>query len=327
MIENDVQEPLETYHVYSWGDSLLIRKEEEPFIDSTPVKQPRDNHTLIMMSVCSCVMALFILFIPTSPITQQITLVHAFSIPRDVRSFTLPPVTRSESRTIVTTGIGHTAATYAHGYLTLYNGSFTQQDIPANMIFRAGSVEIVTDAAITIPEGNPPTYGQATISAHALNAGVAGNIRPYQVDQQCCFSAVKAINETPFYGGRDARDYRIVTKQDIKTGEIPLQPLYALTPDDTLIRGDCSIKFVASRHAGEEATSVKVSTFETCSGTAFSKKSLAARAQKLISIPRDFRMTRLSVTVVRTTPTSVLASIQYTTVYSFSQKKEWTHEN
>ena len=330
MIENDEiqSEPLETYHVYIW-------KEEEPetVIDSTPpVKvQPRDNHGAILMLISSIVMGFIVAFAPSSPISEQIAFMHTFRL-SDLQSYLLLPVTSHRSITVAATGRGHEGATHARGYLTFYNGLFTSQTIAQGTIFTgADGVQVVTDQDAFLPPANPPVFGQASVPAHALHAGAAGNIPSYAIDDSCCVTSVKAVNTGDFTGGENARDYHTVTKQDIVNGATSLtQSLYIqeqtalhaeLTSDAVLIRGNCSTRVTSNHHVGEEAARVTLHVSATCSASAYSRKSLQEKARQLLHIHTDFRLNSLLVHVVRTTPTSVTVLIKCKILYNFTERK------
>src|SRR5260370_42029891 len=59
-----------------------------------------------------------------------------------------------------------------------------------------------------------PTLGQMTVTAHAVIGGPAGNIAAGDIYGPCCRLNVSAVN-APFTGGEEARDYQMVTQQDI----------------------------------------------------------------------------------------------------------------
>ncbi len=274
------------------------------------------------------VMALFVILTPNTPITQQITLVHSFAIPKDIQSFTLPSASRTQIRTIPTTGRGHQDATYARGTITFYNGLFTGQTIAQGTILTgADGVQVVTDQDALLPAANPPLFGQVSVPAHALHVGIKGNIPSYAVDDPCCATSVKVVNRD-FTGGRDARNFPVVARKDIEGGALSLaQSLYGQEqkalhagPDATVIPLPCSSTVTSNHHAGEEAATVKVMVAATCSGIAYSRTSLQEKARELLHIPTDYRMTSLSVHVVRTTPTSVLVAIKYTMLYDFTER-------
>ena len=50
----------------------------------------------------------------------------------------------------------------------------------------------------TIPAGNPPSYGQVTVAAHAIQSGSRGNIAAYDINEACCALSVLAKNTEPF---------------------------------------------------------------------------------------------------------------------------------
>src|SRR5207248_5386547 len=73
-----------------------------------------------------------------------------------------------------------------------------------------------------IPAANPPLFGQVTISAHAINPGVRGNISAYDINQACCATSV-LVKNTQFTGGQDERDFSTVNAQDIHKLSTPLK--------------------------------------------------------------------------------------------------------
>jgi Baseplate J-like protein len=315
--EEEPDEPIETYHIYPAQGGILITKEEvtEPVIDSTPPVTRPPLISFIPAIVSSLVFLLFVMFVPKSPPTQHLTIRHSFTIPQDLRSKIIRPLTMQESRTIATTGRGHKDATYAHGTLTFYNGSFSDQFIPQNMLFTStNGIQIVTDAAVTIPAGNPPNYGVATVAAHALLSGVAGNIPNYSINTACCAPSVKVVNTTDFTDGHNARNFHVVTQQDIDNGVTPLTPsLYnqaqhalhtGLSPDAILLPLPCSSRVTTNHYAGDEAASVTIHVSVTCSALAYSQTALQARARQLLPIPRGFILSSFSVHPISTTLTT-----------------------
>src|SRR5712692_8265707 len=89
----------------------------------------------------------------------------------------LPTFTLTQSASTTATGHAHQDAKHATGRLTLYNGLFSAQWVPSGTVFAGqDGVHVATSQSVTIPSGNPPSYGQATVSAYAVQAGSAGNI-------------------------------------------------------------------------------------------------------------------------------------------------------
>src|SRR5207249_3035855 len=125
--------------------------------------------------------------------------------------------------------------------------------------------------------------------------------------------SVKVVNTTDFTGGTNARDYNVVTQQDIDNGVTPLtQSLYnqeqkvlhtGLSPDATLLPLPCSSTVTTNHHAGDEAASVTIHVSETCSALAYSQNSLQEKARQLTPIPRGFILSSFSVHPISTTLT------------------------
>src|SRR5260370_19835325 len=127
---------------------------------------------------------------------------------------TLAPVTLTKAEPAPTTGKGHQDARSAIGTLTFYNGLFTIQTIPRGTVFTGNDgIRVATEAAVTIPAGNPPGYGQATVEAQALQAGNTGNIAAGDINTMVSSSVL--VKNSQFGGGRDARDFQAVSQADI----------------------------------------------------------------------------------------------------------------
>lgn len=71
----------------------------------------------------------------------------------------------------------------------------------------------MTDTAVFVPAGSANGYGFATVDAHALTSGKAGNIPALAVDT-VEGSSVYIRNVAAFKGGRDTYSVKFVTAQD-----------------------------------------------------------------------------------------------------------------
>lgn len=328
--EEETDEPIETYHIYPMQGGIFIAKEEPPVIDIASVHTRPPLTALILSILCSLAMIACLIFISTLPTTKQLRFTRSISLPVQL----LTPVTKSLSETIVATGRGHQDATDAHGTITFYNGSFTQQVIPQNMIFSTGNgIQIATDTAATIPAGNPPSYGVATAPAHAINPGTQGNIAAYSIDTICCATSVKAVNTGAFTGGRNARDYTFATQQDIDNGLSPLkQAVFTqtqaalqaqITADQVFIPLPCTSTVNTNHRAGDEANSVTITVSETCAGGTYSQKSLQDAAQQLVHIPPDFMLISLRFltidTIISQNQKGVTITVAITAVISYHE--------
>jgi hypothetical protein len=136
-----------------------------------------------------------------------------------VKSITVPalflkPHVLTVSVPIHATGRKTIPATRARGMLTVYNGSFLNQSLPAGFIVSTPhGIEFSTDTAVIVPPGNPPSYGIATVQAHALLAGSQGNIQAGAINA-VYGSSLYIKNLTAFAGGKDAQTEHYVTDGD-----------------------------------------------------------------------------------------------------------------
>jgi hypothetical protein len=303
-------EPEETYHIYPVEGGIFITQEELPedsqVVASTPPspKQAKlrfDYLTLCIVLICCIPMLASIIFqvfevlnppiatITIIPKSQTISFNGTLQLGR-----VLSPLTISQSQTAPTTGKGHQDAKKAQGAITFYNGLFTSQTIAAGTILTGTSgIQVVTDQDASIPAANPPIFGQVTISAHAINPGVRGNIPSYDINQACCSNAVLAKNTQPFSGGADERTYQTVSKADIANIATPLKTEVAqsmsgalqgqVKPPEQLFIFPCTPTVTSDHNIGTEATQVKITVAQTCSAVAYNREALAERATALLS--------------------------------------------
>jgi hypothetical protein len=209
----------------------------------------------------------------------------------------LPPLTLIQTTTARATGKGHQDAADAMGAITFYNGLFASQTIAAGTTLTGNDgVQVVTDQLAVIPAAlatTPPTYGQVTVSAHALYPGPQGNIPVRDINQSCCLPSVLAQNTEAFHGGQYERDYTVVTRKDIDHGVAGLtttliQSAYAaftaqLTTNDALITPDCKRTVTADHQVGAEAAAVTVRVSEQCTAIAYDAAALRERATQVLT--------------------------------------------
>lgn len=207
------------------------------------------------------------------------------------------PITVSRSLTVPASGTGSTPAQAAQGSVTFYNGAFASQTIAAGtQLAGQDGVVIVTVAAAVIPAAKattPPTYGAATVAAHAEVAGAAGNIAAYAIDQACCAAGVLAKNLFAFAGGQDARTFRVVTQTDIDRAAHQLAPQVQTTVQARLAAAGhageqvaplpCLPHQSATVRAGAIASSVTVTLAATCQGVAYQAASVQALAARWLT--------------------------------------------
>jgi len=308
VIEQDTQ-PEETIHIHYFPDAIVIVKEENdnPQHDNTvesTLAQPKKPP--VFMAYAICLMYLFLIVsciafqlycivnppiatVTIVPKTKTINLTGTMQLGRVLHTLTI-----SQSRTIPTTGRGHQDAQASTGFITFYNGLFTSQTIATGTILTgADGVQIITDQDATIPAGNPPSYGQVTVSAHAVNTGTKGNIPAYDINQACCANAILAKNTQSFSGGQNERDFSTVSHLDIHTLTTQLVPTVAqsmqaalqgqLTPLEQMQLLPCTPTLTSDKQPGQEATQVKVTVSETCSAVAYNQSELVAKATDFLT--------------------------------------------
>ena len=303
------QEPIREIHV------IFVREEEDDeqhIVDSTvtdldtaplstqPAPEPVTN-ALLGVLLLGILIPIFCIAAQLSfivnPFTVNVTLAarsQQVSLSGTLQQGrVLNPITVSQSATVPTTGHAHQDAKAATGFITFYNGQFQSVPIAAGTILQGSSgIQIVTDQDTTIPAGNPPSYGQVTVSAHAINSGVKGNIPAYDINQ-IYTNAVLVKNTTAFSGGQDEREFQTVTKTDISNASAPVKATVTqgstaalqgqLKTNEAITTPSCTTTTTPDHQPGEETTTVKVSVSETCSAVAYNQDTLQAKVTQLLT--------------------------------------------
>ena len=300
--EEDIQETIHVYFVREEREEAAAQKDVRVLESTPPGRHPGrpqrksdlPAYTTIIFFIfliLSCLaFQLYLVFTPPTatvtlvPRSQTVTLTGTLQIGR-----LLNPLTLSQSQTVAATGKGHQSAKSATGVITFYNGLFTSQTIAQGTILTgADGVQVVTDQDALLPAATPPLFGQAAVSAHAINPGKKGNIPVYDIHQACCSNAVLAKNTIRFTGGQDARDFSTVRQQDIHTAAAQLIStlnrsmhgalLGQLTPQEQLQLLPCRPTKTSDHPIGAEASHVTVSVSETCSAVAYASQELVNKA-------------------------------------------------
>ena len=272
--------------------------------DSTPQKRSRLERygfllflgalaLLVLLDALSSLLLTPTVTVTIVPITKAIGLTQSIN-GTSINAHILSPKPVSQSQTIKASGRIHQAAAAAHGFLTFYNGEFASLAIHAGTVLTSeGGVQIATDQSVIVPAGSPPLYGHVTVAAHAMHAGSTGNIRSYAIYQQCCYSAMLALNAAAFTGGQDKRDYTIVNKSDVQTLVKSLSAqlfqvqqvtmMSQLAPGEALTAVACTPTTHSNPQVGNEATQVTVTVTEQCRGIAYDTNALNNSVAQLLS--------------------------------------------
>lgn len=314
--EQGAAEP-ETIHIYPIeGGALLLsriplaqERPSAPIVESSlthtercsqPSPQRRPLHPVVHQVL---LLFLFLLLDSTTGILTELMMpTVTITLVPEVQSITLQssarlgkrlaPVTVSQSQNAATTGHGHQDARSAEGTLTFYNAAFTAQTVAMGTVLTASDgVEVVSDAAVTIAANAPPSDGIAQVLAHALQKGAPGNIAALALNTALS-TTLYVKNLTPFHGGQDKRDYRVVSKIDLDTAASALKQKVTasmtvafqqqLTPGEQLERMACPLTVSADHRVGDEANRVQVRVSQTCTAIVYDSRQLTALATGLL---------------------------------------------
>ncbi len=201
--QDDEEGEIETLYVYTYDP-------EEPLF-RFPVWN-KDQIIAAIMGVLALAMLVGLCFLPDGQ-TYTIT---TMSVPAHLHTLEL-----KASADIIPTGKKEDPATRATGTLKMYNGSFLSQQLPAHFILTASNgVEVATDQTVMIPAENtatnPPSNGEASVSAHAMMAGSEGNIQAGAINA-VYGPSLYIKNLAAFAGGQDAYTKQYVTSGDTTT--------------------------------------------------------------------------------------------------------------
>jgi hypothetical protein len=189
MLEVD-DEPMETLHIY-------VVREAAPTPSLLPI--------VLSVSAFFILVVVGVLSPAQQPVTRAVIRVPAVLLP--LKTFTAKVA-------IIPTGVRVYPATTAHGTLTITNGSVVSQTLPEGLIFITKSgISVATNHAVFVPAGSADGYGFATVSAHAITVGKAGNIPAYAINQ-VAGSSIYIRNLTAFRGGREAYSVQFITPHD-----------------------------------------------------------------------------------------------------------------
>lgn len=250
-------------------------------------------------------------------------------------------------QTVLATGHGHTQAQQAQGMLTFYNAAPYAQTVAAGTVLTgADGVALVTDQAASLPAGNLPDVGMATVPAQAVQVGPQGNIAPLDLNGLCCVAGVSVKNTDAFWGGQNARDYPVVARQDVEAVTGPESSILTQAAQANLqgeIRPSEQLASPAQCHPtqhtdhpiGSEATHVTITLSVTCQAEVYDAQAvqqlasaaLSERARSTLGAGYSAQGTiKTSVIQVATTEAthgtlSLLVSAQGTWSYQFSSNE------
>ena len=353
-------------------DVYFVRREtgqeqEEVTVESMVQKSPQANlpYASFIVLAVNILLALSVLLVAILPqLTSSVTItliplekqvsatgtikaVSGVPTTGQIPARFLPSLTLTQAKRTKATGHGHQNATQAQGFILLYNGQAAAYSLAMGTVFTGGDgVQVATDEVVTIPPGNPPLFGQATISAHAISPGNQGNIASGDINTTIATAVF--VKNSQFTGGQNERNFTYVTKADIQSVAAPLTTFITrsenaalqaqLTSNEALLRMPCPPSVRSSHQVGDEAALVVVTVSEHCTGVAYNAEALQKRAIQLLTsqarktLGIDYRLFgQAQVTVLNakalTQPNEVAmiaVSIKGTWVYQITQQEQET---
>jgi hypothetical protein len=266
-------------------DEQVLEGEVEEIAPPPFYRRPIPRRWAILLCSCLLIISTIASTIAIILLTMTAT-IEVVIVKRPVsfqQDFTVPiverfrDVTKVLSQTTKATGIAHQDATYAIGNVTFYNSLPASQAIPAGTLLVGGDgMHIITDSIAYIPPGNFSTNGQASVMAHVTTIGSQGNVEAGDFSGACCRDYVFA-RTGQFTGGQDARNFTVVSQQDIDglTTQLEKQmstiSLFSLPSGEALATPQCSENIQPSSPVGKEADSVTLTLTKTCSADSYSQ--------------------------------------------------------
>ena len=301
-------------HHYPDADVLIRFKPiDEPVTEVPSTPPATSTYTFLLVLFVAMLLpiasVLFQVYVLLHPLTATVSILTSQQVALPGIRL-LHPTMLSQTQTGPATGMGHENASTATGTVTFYNGLFTAQLIPQGTVFTGSDgVQVMTDADISIPAANPPMFAVISVFAHALLPGTSGNITAGDINTTIS-NGILVRNLGAFYGGKNARNYHTVTRDDITTFSNQLENVLLTTanrlfgkqlqPGEVLTTPQCNPMVTANRQVGQEATQVQVTVKETCKASAYSldriKRFLAGKnTQDVVQLFKAFGQAAISV--------------------------------
>jgi Baseplate J-like protein len=280
--------------------------EPEPSVPTATIRTRKKTRTLLLLSLVSLValgigfllpLVYPLLFVPAATIAlepdvqrlttrAQIRLVpnstHPLAV-NEIPAIMLPQVSVSQQQHVPATGRVHQQATLASGTVTFFNFLTATQTIGAGTLLTgADGEEVTVDQDVTIPAGTLSANGEASVTAHAVSYGSVGNISAGDIYGPCCRVGIQVSN-AQFSGGKDQKDFTIVTKQEYETlvasvTQSVTEKASGLSrpgPGDVLIQPvPCRNTLHADHQPGEASTSLTVTVTRTCTPESYHPQDL-----------------------------------------------------
>ena len=262
---------------------------------------------ILSMLMLALLAIVYLFFTPLPHVTVMISL----KSPKRVALYNFTPVPESSdtsinqiyertieattpSQTYAAHATGRIVALKAQGILTFYNGKPVSQTIPAGTIVTTpNGMQFATDADTIIPAENLPDLGNASVSAHAVQPGSAGNIPTRYIVQHCCTTdnSIQVVNYDKFTGGQDAQPELVLQQSDLDNADTAAQSsldrtvealLNTKKHDNEVLAGKpfCTDTQKPDVPVGSKATTVSVQITRYCLAWVYDSTALVKLAEQ-----------------------------------------------
>lgn len=196
--------------------------------------------------------------------------------------------TQTFSLTRNATGVKNVPAMQARGTLSFYSPSSSITPIPAGSMFKdiSSGIQIATNTSFNISIQDSPL----NVSAHTIKAGPIGN-RNYSF--YSFGPGITITDPSPFAGGSDAQNYTFVQQSDIYSAKSSLISSYTpnaqqflqshVAANQHFVGSQQCQPSPSSNHApGDQASTVTVTVYFTCTGEVYDMNGARMLATKLL---------------------------------------------
>jgi len=223
---------------------------------------------------------------------------------QQVQARQLTSITPAQTQTVQATGTATTSGTHATGTLTILNLNSTPATFNAGTVVlneNSPSIQMVLDAAVTIPGSKNGNNSTADVFAHVAQTGTIGNVIDWDHNGNTnlgfyngsSYSCCAFYNLAPFTGGQNAGTSTVVKQSDIDGAANTL--IAANTPNvqqvlqskiqanEQLIgTPQCKPNVTSDHKVGDQAANVTVTVTFTCTGEVYDHAGALALAEQLL---------------------------------------------
>ncbi len=223
---------------------------------------------------------------------------------QQVQARQLTSITPAQTQTVQATGTATTSGTHATGTLTILNLDSTPATFNAGTVVlneNSPSIQMVLDAAVTIPGSKNGNNSTADVFAHVAQTGTIGNVIDWDHNGNTnlgfyngsSYSCCAFYNLAPFTGGQNAGTSTVVKQSDIDGAANTL--IAANTPNvqqvlqskiqanEQLIgTPQCKPNVTSDHKVGDQAANVTVTVTFTCTGEVYDHAGALALAEQLL---------------------------------------------